>query len=166
MTDEERFWSRVEQRGPNECWPWTHGRVSFGYGSFKAAGKFWSAHRFSWSIKNGPIPTGKWVLHSCDNPPCCNPAHLFLGTRQDNIDDMMKKGRDRKVSGDEWASVHDSQSVRGESNGRARLTADDVILIRSKVAAGQTVASLARELTMSEGALRGIVKRRKWKHVP
>src|SRR5690348_16844605 len=72
------FWSRVDRRSPGECWVWTRGRLKAGYGQLTVGGKCRTAHRIAWELTNGPIPDGLSVLHRCDNPPCCNPAHLFL----------------------------------------------------------------------------------------
>ncbi len=84
-----RFWEKVEARG--ECWEWTGCKSSgTGYGR---AGKRWSAHRLAFEFCVGPIPSGAFVLHRCDNPPCCNPAHLFLGDAAANARDMARKGR-------------------------------------------------------------------------
>lgn len=85
------FWAKVDRRGPDECWEWTTGRERYGYGHSVLG----TASRVAWELTNGPIPDGQRVLHSCDNPPCCNPRHLFLGTQLDNVRDMMAKGRHR-----------------------------------------------------------------------
>jgi len=89
---EERFWEKVDVRGPDECWPWTRKHNPKGYGQFRKD-KMVQAHRMAWELTNGPIPDGLDVLHTCDNPPCCNPHHLFLGTNDDNMRDMNSKGR-------------------------------------------------------------------------
>ena len=96
----ERFWAKVDRRGPDECWPWVGARSSKGYGVFYRGSealrpRMIFASRFSWIVHSGPIPDGLFVLHSCDNPPCCNPSHLFLGTRGDNNRDAIAKGRRR-----------------------------------------------------------------------
>jgi hypothetical protein len=95
-TLEERFWAKVERRGIDECWPWKATRRN-GYGRLSAArsGGLQGAHRIAWSLANGEIPAGLKILHHCDNPPCCNPQHLFLGTQADNVHDMFRKGRGR-----------------------------------------------------------------------
>lgn len=97
-TPAERFWSKVDRSG--ECWEWTAGLNQAGYGQFS----MWPdrperAHRFSWVLHNGPIPDDLCVLHACDNRKCVNPAHLFLGTRGDNIRDCFAKGRGNPVPG-------------------------------------------------------------------
>lgn len=90
---QDRFWAGVDKRGEEECWPWTKSCVTDGYGTLGAAGLVFATHRIAWEIENGPIPPGQAVLHSCDNPPCCNVKHLFLGTNLDNIKDMIAKKR-------------------------------------------------------------------------
>lgn len=88
------FWTKVDKRGSDECWPWNGCKLGMGYGRFRSEGKFICAHRFSYIIHFGPLPDGKpCVLHHCDNPPCCNPKHLFAGTKQENTDDCIRKGR-------------------------------------------------------------------------
>lgn len=87
-----RFFGKFKE-SPS-CWEWLAYRDRKGYGRFMVPGSKTSlAHRFSWELHRGPIPTGMCVLHRCDNPPCVNPAHLFLGTLQDNVRDMIQKGR-------------------------------------------------------------------------
>jgi HNH endonuclease len=90
----ERFWSKVDKSG--DCWVWTGSRDLKGYGKINIGCTPTLAHRVSWQIKSGDIPEGLFVLHRCDNPPCVNPAHLFIGTAGDNVQDMMSKGRQRK----------------------------------------------------------------------
>jgi len=93
-TVEERFWAKV-QRGEG-CWLWLGGKHKFGYGTFRAGKAVIGAHRYSWQLHSGqPIPEGSFVLHSCDNPPCVNPAHLRLGSPKDNMQDMSTRGRAR-----------------------------------------------------------------------
>lgn len=96
------FWSKVAKAGANDCWPWTGCRMRSGYGQHSANGCRVLAHRRAWELTNGPIPAGKYVCHHCDNPSCCNPAHLFLGTQTDNMRDAAGKGRCKgcQVSGD------------------------------------------------------------------
>jgi len=148
---EKRFWARVQMG--LFCWDWL-GALSQGYGHQEVAGSRTKAHRLSWVIHFGPIPDGLCVLHRCDNPRCVNPAHLFLGTQADNIQDMMAKDRGR------WP-------VRsGEDANNARLTAAQVRTIRERVAAGETRGSLARELGVHKTTVAKIVSGKLWATVP
>jgi hypothetical protein len=94
----ERFWSFVDKSGGDDaCWPYTRYCHGWGYGSFPIGekGKY-PSNRVAWELTNGPIPDGLHVLHMCDNPPCCNPKHLRLGTHQENMADCIAKGRNSK----------------------------------------------------------------------
>jgi len=108
MILKERFESKVDKKTSNECWNWKAGCFKRGYGQFDYKNKNVKAHRLAWELTHGPIPEGMCVLHHCDNPPCCNPNHLFLGTKKDNTQDMINKGRCTKA--------------RGENHGNSKLT--------------------------------------------
>ncbi len=101
---EDRYWEKVVKGLPGDCWGWTAGVDTHGlpYANLSLPGRGTNdvkAHRFSWELHNGPIPSGLMVLHSCDNPPCTNPEHLFLGTHADNMADRNAKGRQARQKG-------------------------------------------------------------------
>src|ERR1043166_7633701 len=91
-TIEQRVWPRIVIDG-NGCWIWQGAKTTLGYGQVCINYKLIYAHRLVWELTVGPIPKGMNVLHRCDNPPCVNPLHLFLGTQMDNVLDCRKKGR-------------------------------------------------------------------------
>jgi hypothetical protein len=114
---QERFWEKVHKStDPSDCWTWLAGRNHWGYGTFGINRHSFLAHRVAWEMKNGPIPLGVCVLHRCDNRPCLNPDHLFLGTQTENVRDMDEKGR--------------RKPPRGERNASSRLKASDIPEIR------------------------------------
>lgn len=146
---------------PDECWPYVGPRTPAGYGIVweRADGKnrHRSAHRLAWEIANGPIPDGMHICHRCDNPPCCNPAHLFAGTQSDNLFDMSRKGRhfsrtkpERLAWGERNARyTHPERTARGE-RARHKLTEAQVKLIRHRLASGESGRALAREYGLNK----------------
>lgn len=152
---EIRFWARVKRGGPSECWEWLGSTTEFGYGWFRAAGT-WGAHRYSWTLHFGPIPDGMCVLHRCDNPRCCNPAHLWLGTNQDNNADCFSKGRMKPNSG---------QRARGEQHGLAKLDADAIREIRRRRADGAGIKDLGVEFGVNHTNISSICLGKTWRHV-
>lgn len=94
LTAEQRFWNKVDKGDESGCWVWK-GSTTRGYGTLSLNGKPYYAHRFSYELHHGAIPESLFVCHTCDNPVCCNPAHLWLGTMKDNMDDKIRKGRAR-----------------------------------------------------------------------
>lgn len=149
---EQRFRPKVDERGPDDCWPWTASKVPDGYGKLNYKGTMLASHRIAWELSNGEIPPGLLVLHACDHPGCCNPAHLFLGTDQDNADDKVRKGRHRPTS------------FPGESNPCAKLTEVSVLEIRS-LAGTSSQARIAKKFGISQQHVCAIVRGRAWKHV-
>lgn len=162
------FWSKIERRGPADCWPW-HGRLNIanGHGRIdrpKNEGPILS-HRLAWRYTNGPIPPGLCVLHRCDNPPCCNPAHLFIGTLGDNNADRHTKERDAtgKRSG---RHTHPETTVRGERIFTAKLSIGNVLDIRRRYAnGGITQRQLAAEYGVRQLHIWNIIHRNSWKHI-
>lgn len=153
-----RFWGRVDKSG--DCWLWTGGTSSGGYGAATwPNGQQTTAHRVSWEITYGPIPDGMQVLHRCDNPACVRPDHLFLGTQQDNMDDMIAKGR--KPMG--CAVLHAPQN--GESNNNAKLTEDVVRRIKQRLAEGAHQCDVAREFGATKTNVWAIAHGKSWTHV-
>jgi hypothetical protein len=148
------FWSRVQKDGPNGCWEWTGPRAGKGYGRVHV-GRTWAAHRYAWFLTNGPIPEGLFVCHHCDNPPCCNPAHLFVGTATDNVRDCVRKGR--HVPGD------GEGAPKGEKHRLAKLTAAGVEQMRMRFQAGTPVTTLAREFGVHPKRVTLIVLGEAWR---
>lgn len=144
-----RFWRRVSRGGPRECWPWTGKFWPDGYGKF--SGPETRAPRMAWVLENGPIRGGLWVLHECDNPPCCNPRHLFLGTPKDNSRDRERKGRGR--------------DQRGSKNSMARLTEKQVGKMAKSWSRGVSCRDLAREFGVSPATVSLVVHGKVWGHL-
>lgn len=151
-----RFWSRVDASASGVCWEWT-GPISHkgGYAQTRLCGKTYTAHRLAWLFTRGNIPDDYVVRHRCDNPKCCNPQHLEVGTHLDNYTDMVTRGR-RKLSG-----------AKGERNCKAKLTEELVKEIRVRYTTSDTsTIKLAREYGVTQGLISQIVLHRIWKHVP
>ena len=90
---ERKFWANVHTPNPFDCWNWNGRKDKDGYGRFRFNSQDFYSHRVSWVLANGNIPNGLFICHHCDNPSCCNPEHLFIGTHLDNMFDMYSKGR-------------------------------------------------------------------------
>ena len=148
-----RFWSKVDRSGgPAACWPWTAYRNSLGYGRF-AAGWTAYAHREAARLVFGDFDPKLDVCHHCDNPPCCNPAHLFIGTHRDNFRDASDKGR--------------LIGRRGELSPHARLTWPKVHEIRRAYAAGEaSERELGKRFGVSQVAIHFVVTRKTWDKLP
>lgn len=188
---EMRFLQKLRKAG--SCWEWIGRRSRQGYGMFWDGSTMALAHRAAYWLFCNEIPSKLNVLHRCDNPPCCNPMHLFVGTQQDNMDDMKAKGRSRKkiTAADIFAiqslqaagitqieiatkfDVHKATIQRiapvggpkGERNASSVLTTSAVRDIRWRGLRGERLAGLAREYGVSEGAIWKILRGRTWDHV-
>jgi len=153
---EERFWEKVDKRGKNECWVWTATRTPAGYGHFRLGSltdgtrRKEMSHRLAYMLTTGQaIPKGAVIMHSCDNPPCCNPAHLSVGTYAENG----KAAYDRKRRG--------SLIKPGENSPRAILTAKDVEYIR-EVGYAKSARELAAELGVGMSTITAVRTGQNW----
>lgn len=141
----ELFWSRVLRAGDDDCWPWSGTILPNGYGRFNSRGQSRSTHRLAWSLANGKEPSLS-ILHSCDNRKCCNPAHLREGTTADNMRDKVERGR----------------SCTGERNGRARLTAWQIAVVRLLYSQGVIQKHLAKDFGVAQTTISAIVRGATW----
>lgn len=150
----KRFWDKVDVRGEDECWEWTAGRHPTGYGRFKLNGSGVPASRVAWELANGPVPPGLCVCHSCDNPPCCNPEHLWLGTKGDNVRDASTK---KRLTG--------SRNI-GTNNRNSKLDEISVRAIKVWLHKGYSVGELASIFGVSHVTISDINTGKRWSHVP
>lgn len=149
----EFFEARVDKHGPNGCWLWTgansvKGKTSYGRCHF--GGKVRDAHVASYELHKGAIPSGMWVLHRCDNRPCVNPRHLFLGTASDNTQDMLAKGRNKR------------RGAVGTANAKARLTEEQVRHIARREMYQREYAEL---YGIPRATIANVWAGRNWKHL-
>ena len=148
-----RFWNYVDKSaGPDACWPWTRACTPSGYGHYEMLGRQDACHRFAYELTHGALPKGAYILHSCDNPPCCNPAHLSLGTALDNMRDALSRG-------------HRNNLPKGEHHCHHKLTANQVKEIRSLRASGIAGSDLAAQYGVSQSTICDIIMRRTWDHL-
>jgi hypothetical protein len=147
-----RFWLKVGKGAPDECWTWNGGKDRAGYGVFtpvRGTGHI-AAHRYAYELEHGAIPEGAYICHTCDNPSCVNPSHLFAGTQADNARDAFEKGR----------------TARGAKSGHARLTDAQVLEIRHRYERGGiSQQALADEYGVTQTNIGLIVRRKNWKHL-
>ena len=154
---EDRYWEKVDKRSEFECWEWTAALDTHGYGHIQRKGRTGGlvlSHRLAWELQNGDIPEEMHVLHTCDNRKCCNPDHLFLGDNQINVTDKMRKGR--------------FKPNLGEQNGSAKLTEEQVKLIRRycKLPKGRfTWDTIAKLFGVAQSNISAIHNRRTWQHI-
>ena len=161
----KRFWARVNKNGPqiayvdDKCWLWTGTFNPSGYGNVNIKSKNYPAHRISWLLKYGDFPDIErperlFVLHKCDTRPCVNPEHLFLGTHQDNMIDMVEKGR----------AGTSPNAIKGEANGSAKLTNEQVLKIR-RIGRSSCYEDTAKRFGVSPATISNIIRRNNWKHI-
>lgn len=144
----ERFWTKVEVAGPDECWIWTAGKNSQGYGYFWHSGSGHAAHRFSYELTFGPVPEGLVIRHKeCDNPPCVNPRHLMPGTVKQNKADETGKMR----------------HLFGERHHMTPLSEADVVSMRAEHVEGARPFELASRYRISKQAVIKILKGESWR---
>lgn len=182
----QRFWKYVLVRPRTRCWIWSGNHYHNGYGQFAVNQRPVRAHRFAYEMFIGPIPAGFDVLHSCDSRPCVNPGHLWLGTNDDNMRDMVEKGRSPsgernanfgKLGADHPAYLSREKGVyhlpesaklliglasRGEGNPSHKLTEDEVLYIRASDLSQWT---LARMYNVSQTTINDIKRRKTWRHL-
>lgn len=146
----ERIWAKIDQRGPDECWPWLAAVDQDGYGKVRDSGqRDRRAHAVALEEATGELAQGRDAMHSCDNPPCCNPAHLSWGTKQDNRQDC----------------VHKQRQARGERHGSAKLTQPQVDTIRRRhrrLCRNNGTLALAREFGVNKNTIDRIVNGHGW----
>lgn len=162
----KRFWSKVKILGPDDCWEWQRGLDRKGYGQFSIGFKKWIASRFSYLLAHGSIPEGLSVLHTCDNPPCVNPKHLFVGTALDNCLDKVAKGR---AKGGAFGDLNGSRTRpdrlrRGDNSPTAVITSEIVNEIRLTYTPKKiTLHQLAIRHGISTSQVHRIIKQTSWK---
>lgn len=184
MTVQQRtaaFWAKVDKSGgEGACWIWQGTTDKDGYGSTSWFYKSIRSHRLAYRLTVGEIPAGQLVLHACDNPPCCNPQHLTIGTHADNVKDRVAKDRSAKATRHGSVThpervlrglhhpgrLHPERNARGEQNGAAVLSETQVREIRSRYEhGGISHARLAQEYGVSKSIVGNIIRRRNWAHI-
>ena len=144
----ERFWDKVDRKGPDECWPWTASTSGGGYGTFWLGGRQWSSNRVAFLLHHGHEPAHN-ALHTCDFKLCCNPAHLYDGTKKQNAEDAVARG----------------QHPEGTRHGRAKLCDEDVLAMRTAHATGKSFAALGRQYGVSDSVARKACLGITWDHL-
>jgi len=163
-SDKFRFWSKVKINSADQCWPWiARSKFRDGYGAFKVKRKQLRASRISYTITKGQIIDGLCVIHTCDNPSCCNPNHLLLATQSENIQDMCRK--QRQARGEKsGARLHPEKCSRGELHGQSKLKDAQVQQIRNLGAQGINGHAIASKFNVSYRTIRYILSGKTWRH--
>lgn len=152
----ERFWSKVQKGAPDECWPYMGSRDGKGYGTFGIGTRVIRAHRVAFYLATGLQPD-EAVRHTCDNPPCCNNAHLLNGSVRENNLDMFAKGR-HLINGRRKGTL-------GENNGKAILSPPKIELIRELRQQGLTMKAIGRQVGVTRFAVSKVLRGITWNHV-
>jgi hypothetical protein len=166
---EQRLWERVDKGAETDCWEWLGPKHRKGYGIIGKGGRSGGmklTHRVAWEITHGePVPDGLFVMHTCDNPPCCNPNHLEVGTHAQNMAHMREAGRS-SIGERHYMVQHPEWIRRGVEQSSTKLTEDDVRRIRAKYAAKEaTQTTLAAEFGVGSSTISLIVNRKRWSHI-
>lgn len=177
----DRFWKKVDRRSNDECWPWLAALDSHGYGQVGFKRTTLRSHRVAFHLFFGPFALELSCCHKCDNPKCCNPFHLFLGSHKENMQDMFKKKRRRTIQGKEWQTVyaarkpagdrhrsktHPEEILRGSQIGNAKFTEDQIIQIRNAYKKESTsCAKLGKQFSVNATCIHKIVTRKTWTHI-
>jgi hypothetical protein len=158
-----RFWSKVDKKGPDDCWLWLGATDKDGYGIFRPSASVCSAraHRVSLQLAQGSLSDDIQVLHECDTPACVNPLHLFEGTHLTNMRDKVAKGR--QVSG---LQVHPDLALRGEEHPLTTLTEEQVRSIRTRYVPRKVpLRVFATQYGVSESTISNVVRGVTWGHI-
>lgn len=147
-----RFWSKVQKGDKKECWPWMGAKKPKGYGNVRINKAYLNAHRVAWEMTHFDIPEGYIVCHACDNPSCCNPDHLMLGTIAANSADMIAKGRANTFK----------NRPRGERHGRAKITQAIADKIRSEYLGGSFQKDIGKKYGIAQTSVSMIIRNERW----